>query len=314
MHLIDVHAHAFSPAYVALLERMGASEEVLRPARYVLPATREDAFEQRLAIMDGTNVERQVLSMSGLAPYFLDSAAAIEGAQFLNNEHASICRNLPSRFSFFATLPMPHVDAALEEIQRAYDDLGAVGVTFTTSILARPLSDPAFEAVFEELNRRKGVVFLHPPGLSCGSPELRQSGHAWSIGAPLEDALCALQLMQAGFPKRYPELKIIVPHLGGFLPFLRYRLDLSAAVTMRGQEPPSQQMRKFWWDTANGEPDALLNTVHVCGADKVVFGSDYPFWNGPAYQHTVDYLELAGLSEVDLAAIRYDNAHALLGF
>ena len=119
--------------------------------------------------------------------------------------------------------------------------------------------------------------------------------------------------MQAGFPKRYPDLKIIVPHLGGFLPFLRYRLDRGADFMMRGQDLPSVQMRKFWWDTANGEPDALLNTVHVCGADKVVFGSDYPFWNGPAYQHTVDYLESAGLSEPDLAAIRFDNARTLLG-
>src|ERR1700678_1154270 len=92
------------------------------------------------------------------------------------------------RFSFFATLPLPHVDAALSELERARE-LGAVGVTFSTSVLGRPLTDAACAEVFAELDRRAAIVFLHPPGLACASPLIRESGLAWSLGAPIEDAV-----------------------------------------------------------------------------------------------------------------------------
>jgi 6-methylsalicylate decarboxylase len=306
---IDVHAHAFSPAYVDLLERLGAPPEVVEPARTVLG---ESDLARRIGTMDESGVERQVLSMSAATPYFDLPSSAIEAARFLNDEHAAVCRAHIGRFSFFATLPMPHVDAALEELQRAFSELGAAGVTFTTSIRSRPLTDPAFSEVFAELDRRNAVVFLHPPGLACGSALIRESRLVWSLGAPIEDAVCAMQLMQAGFPRRYPRLKIILPHLGGFLSFVRYRVDRSAARSMPGEDPPSLQMRRFWYDTANGEPDSLFSAVAAYGAERLVFGSDYPYWTGESYRHAVDYLETAGLSEAELSAVRYDNANRIL--
>ncbi len=185
-------------------------------------------------------------------------------------------------------------------------------MTFTTSIQARPLADPAFAEIFAELNQRAAVVFLHPPGLACASPIIRESGLAWPLGAPVEDAVCALQLMQAGFPRRYPQLKIILPHLGGFLPFLRYRLDRGAERKYPNDDPPSVQMRKFWYDTANGEPEALTHAVHAYGSDRILWGSDYPYWREDSYQRAVEYLALTGLPEHDLDAIRHDNAVGLL--
>lgn len=309
---IDVHAHAFSAPYVDLLERLGAHRDVIAPARMVVAATPDDDLRDRLAHMDEGGVERAILSMSAATPYFDEAAPAIGAARFLNDEHAGRCRDHPARFSFFATLPMPHVDAALAELARAVDELGAVGVTFTTSIQGRPLTDPAFAPVFAELDRRAAVVFLHPPGLACASPLIRESGLAWSLGAPIEDAVCALQLMQAGFPRRYPHLKIILPHLGGFLPFLRYRLDRGADRKFPGDDPPSVQMRKFWYDTANGEPEALTHAVHAYGIDRILWGSDYPYWREESYQRAVDYLALTGLPEHDLDAIRYGNAAQLI--
>jgi predicted TIM-barrel fold metal-dependent hydrolase len=303
-----VHVHYFSRAYVDLLAAAGADERMLNDARRVVTATSDDVAE-RLAVMDGSAVERQILSMSAATPYFADRTAAVRGAQFINDEHATLCRNHPERFSFFAALPMPHVDAALTEIPRAFDDLHAAGVTFTTSINGRPLTDPAFEPVFAELNRRAAVVFLHPAGFGCESHLIEDSGLSWPVGAPVEDAICAMQLLQAEFPRRFPRLKIIVPHLGGFLPFIRYRLD--KARRMPGGDPASVQLRKLWYDTANGEPDALAHAVNVYGADRILFGSDYPYWTGDAYLHAVHYLEQIGLSEYDIAAIRNGNARRL---
>ncbi len=312
MRHIDVHAHAFSAAYVDLLEHLGAGDEVVAPARMVVASSPESDIRDRLAVMDESNVDRQILSMSAATPYFEDASAAVRAAQFLNDEHAVLCRAHPERFSFFATLPMPHVDAVLDELRRACDELGAAGATFTTSIRGRSLADPAFRDVFDELDRRAAVVFLHPPGLSCASSLIRESGLAWSLGAPIEDAVCAMQLIRAGFPRRYPRVKIILPHLGGFLPFLRYRLDRGADRKMPGEDPPSVQMRRFWYDTANGEPDALLHAVRVYGVDRVIWGSDYPYLTGDSYRRAVEYLDLTGLPAGDLAAIRYENARNLV--
>ena len=262
--------------------------------------------------MDGSRVGRQVLSMSAATPYLNDRAGAERAARFLNDEHAALCRTHPERFGFFATLPMPHVDAALEEIRRAFDDLHALGVTFTTSVNACSLADPAFAPVFAELDRRAAVVFLHPPGFACESPIVAESGLTWPVGAPVEDAVCALQLARAGFPERYPALKIVIPHLGGFLPFLRYRLDKAGERKRApGEDPPSLRLRKFWYDSANGEPDSLAHAVKAYGADRIVFGSDYPYWTDASYEHAVHYMEKAGLTEHEMTAIRNGNARHL---
>jgi 6-methylsalicylate decarboxylase len=307
-----VHAHYFDRAYVDLLESLGVDARIIPDARRALSAAPDNGIAERLDVMDRSGVERQMLSMSAVTPYLDDAAAAVRGAQFLNDRHAELQRSHPGRFGFFATLPMPHVDECLAEIRRACDDLNAAGVTFTTSIRSRSLADPAFEAVFAELERRAAVVFLHPSGFACESAMFEASGLGWTLGAPVEDALCAMQLVRAGFPARYPHLKIIVPHLGGFLPFLRYRIDKTRPQSGPGAEKASVALRKFWYDTANGEPASLRHAVDVYGAGRILFGSDYPYWADESYDHAVRYLELAGLGESELAAIRSGNARALL--
>jgi aminocarboxymuconate-semialdehyde decarboxylase len=303
---IDVHAHAFSADYVRLLEELGAKSEVMHTTRGVF----SDGHQKRLEVMDYGGVERQVLSMSAATPYFDDVTSAVRAARFINDEHAGMCRRYPQRFSFFCVLPMPHADASLAEFTRCVDDLGAAGVTFTTQIGDRPLTDPAFAEIFAELDRREQVVFLHPPGLGCASPIIRD-GLSWSIGAPIEDAACAMQLMRADWPRRYPRLKVILPHLGGFIAFLRYRLGRSADPNIPS---PVEQMRKFWYDTANGEPAALRASIECYGLDRLVFGTDYPYWlPGTGYEQAVGYISHVGLTPDEVNAIRFGNAQAMFG-
>lgn len=311
---IDVHAHAVSGAYAALLERLGASHDVMHSTRnMVFPSQAED-LEKRLAVMERGNVARQIVSMSASTPYFDDVAAAREAARFINDEHAELCRSMPDRFSFFCVLPMPHVDASIAELDRALTQLGAAGVTFTTHVLGRALSDPAFAPVFAELDRRGTVMFVHPVGSACGSPMIHESNLTWTIGAPIEDAVCALQLMQADFPRRYPRLSVILPHLGGFLAFLRYRIGRSNDRWAPGAQAPREQMRKYWYDTSNGEPAALRASIECYGLERLLFGTDYPFWTPETgYDDAVGYIETIGLSDAEVAAIRRDNARRLFG-
>jgi 6-methylsalicylate decarboxylase len=307
---IDVHVHSLSKQYVDLLEELGAEREVTRWAREIVPYADEAGIQRRLEIMERSQVERQVLSMSAATPYLDDADAGARAARFINDEHAELCRRYPDRFSFFATLPMPHIDACLAELDRATRDLNAAGVTFTTHIRGRVLSDPAFAEIFAELDRRGTVVFLHPPGFSCYSPLIER--HQWTLGAPIEDAVCALDLMKAGFPRRYPNCKIILPHLGGFLAFLRYRTTRNADRNMPTEDTPTVQMRKFWYDTASGEPEALRIAATCYGAARLLFGSDYPYWDRD-YDVTWQFLDQAGLSAAEVAGVRSENARALFG-
>ena len=172
---IDVHAHYFDPAYVDLLERNGADPRVVFDARAVVALPENLEIARRIGIMDGSGVQRQVLSMSAVSPYLNGAAAAVEAARRINDLHAATVQKHPDRFGFFAALPMPHVDAALAELARAFEELPAAGVTFTTSINGRSLADPEFEPVFAELDRRAAVVFLHPPGFACDRARSRRA-------------------------------------------------------------------------------------------------------------------------------------------
>jgi 6-methylsalicylate decarboxylase len=203
-------------------------------------------------------------------------------------------------------LPMPHVKAALAEIARCLDELDMWGVTMTTSILGTSLADPAFDPIYAELDKRGAVLFLHPAGLACGSPELVETGLTWPLGAPFEDSMAVLELLQSGF-------KTIVPHLGGTLPFLIQRLDHMAQRFMPGKGVPREELRKFWYDTVNGHPPSLRLAIETFGLERIVFGTDWPFWKGEAHQLAADHLDQSGLTAAQIAAIDSGNARALFG-
>jgi len=310
---LDVHAHYFSKEYLALLERLGIDAQRLEPGHRLLHPTREADFAERFAAMDRAGVDKQILSVSGVTPYSLEERNAVEGARFANDCYAGIVRELPARFAAFGVLPMPHVVASLAEIARALDDLDLWGVTIMTSILGTSLADPAFDPIYSELDRRGAVLFIHPAGLACGSAELVATGLTWPLGAPFEDSMAILELLQTGFTQRFPRIRTIVPHLGGTLPFIIQRLDHMAQRYMPGKGVPRDEMRKFWYDTVNAYPPSLRLAIETFGIDRVVFGTDWPFWKGDAHQLAADYLAQAGLTPEEIAAIDSGNARALFG-
>jgi predicted TIM-barrel fold metal-dependent hydrolase len=310
---LDVHAHYFSKEYIALLERLGIEKDRLEPGYRLLHQTREADFAERFAAMDRAHVDKQILSVSGVSPYSLEEKSAVEGARFANDQYAALAREMPARFAAFAILPLPHVKAALAEIARSLDELDMWGVTMNTSILGTSLADPSFDPIYAELDKRGAVMFLHPAGLACGSAELVATGLTWPLGAPFEDSMAVLELLQSGFTQRFPRIRTIVPHLGGTLPFLSQRLDHMAQRFMPGKGVPSDVLRSFWYDTVNGSGPSLRHAIETFGLDRLVFGTDWPFWKGEAHQHAADYLEGAGLSPAQVAAIDSGNARALFG-
>ncbi len=271
--------------------------------------------------MDEVGIDLQVLSTASSMPYFAGEADAVTAARLANDLYADLCRQYPQRFAAFGTVPLPHVDAALAEVERCLSGLGFLGITVGCSVAGRQLDDPAFAPFWAELDRRGAVLFLHPQGVDCG-PGTTDFGLAWLLGAPVEDTVAALRLLFAGLLDRYPRVRIIVPHLGGVLAFLVQRIDDLTAHSVSRQPtdaqvpaisgPPSRYYRRLWYDTVNSHPAALRCACESFGADRLL-GTDFPYLAGPQWPPLVRYVEEAGLSPAETAAILGGNAQALLG-
>ena len=310
---IDVHAHYFPLEYLDRLDLYGGSAVTGLIRRMKLDFADFSGLQEHLRNMDRSQVDLQVLSVSGQLPYFGKESDALDAARLGNDIYARIVREYPKRFAAFACTPLPHVQAAIAETRRALDELGMVGVTAGTVVLGMSITDPAFDGFFAELNRRKAVLFIHPIGGGLGSQLIETTKLVWPVGAPLEDTVCLLQFMQANFPSRFPDIKIILPHLGGFAPFLAARLDqLKDHFLPDSAMAPSLQAKYFWFDTVNGNPSALRCTKDVYGADHLLLGTDYPFWRDDAFKLCVDYIGESGLSASETDRILSGNAEKLL--
>jgi 6-methylsalicylate decarboxylase len=296
--IIDVHAHYYPPRYLALIGRPG-----LPPAAAALGG---QSIGERLALLDRTGISAQVLSVSQAQPYLPDPGRAAEAAKVGNDLYAELCAVHPGRFLAFAALPLPHVDQSLAEIARAASMPAVAGFTIGCSVPGHQLDDPALEPVFAELDQRRSVIFLHPVGQE-DTPWLAGHDLAWLVGAPFEDTAAALRLVLAGVPDRYPNLRFIVPHLGGTIPFLLAR------VTRKSTQQITAGLRGMYYDTVSGSAEALTSACRAFGAGRLLFGTDYPYCDEPQFRRHLSYLTDAGLDTAQLAQVTGATAAALLG-
>jgi len=302
---VDVHAHYYPARYADCLKEFGANTASMTAA----PGSGLN-LEQRLELLDRFNIRVQVLCVGAHQPYLAGASEATTAARLANDLYAEVRQKYRGRFEAFATLPLPHVDAALKELERAMDVLGVVGVNVGCSVAGRALDDRAFEPLFAELDRRGAVLFLHPVGAGCG-PFLDDLALNFTLGAPFEDSIAALRLVVSGMIHRYPRIRVIVPHLGGTLPFLRMRLDGSLAG--RTDYKPSEYLKRLWFDTVNENIASLHCAREAYGADRLLFGTDFPHVFGARFERCTTYIQQSGLPEEEKTAILDRNAQALLG-
>lgn len=313
---VDVHAHLFPAEYLKLLAGFGgaAGPSFISQLR---GGDSDEEIRERLAMMDRAGVDKEILSVSFSVPSTTEEAKAVAAARCVNDLYAAIVRRHPTRFAAFATVPLPFVDAAIAETSRALDQLGFAGVATTTEVLGRPLADPALERFFAELDRRQAALFIHPSGSGLHSPPMERGNFAWSLGAPFEDALCLLQLAQAGTPQRFGRMKIISAHLGGCVPFLMERLAHHDVLPAGwGPQRPAlseAEARLFYYDTVNGHAPALRCSRDTVGAERLLLGTDVPFNRGDGHRKMVEYVAASGLPAREIAAIYGENALRLFG-
>lgn len=309
---IDIHAHLWSEDYLDLLDSYGRTDTATQRGMGAGDTAAE--LESRFALNDSAGIEHQVLSVTPQSPHFENADHAVHAARVANDLYADIVRQRSSRFSAFVALPLPHIDAALAEMARGLDDLGMAGVAVTTDILGRSLADPHFTPVFEELDRRASVLYIHPSGHDACTPLIAEHHMRWMVGAPMEDTIAAMQLILAGIPSRYPRIRIVLSHLGGALPMLLQRADNQYLwESPDTPEKPSLAVRRMWFDTvSHGHVPALRAAAASFGADRLVLGTDFPYQSGDLLRRAVTSIQDA-LPAEDAARVLDHNAATVLG-
>ncbi|MFI5634053.1 amidohydrolase family protein [Streptomyces sp. NPDC051664] len=310
---IDVHAHLWTTEYLDHLERLGKTDTDTQ--RGIGADATEADLDRRFALMDQAGIDLQVLSVAPQSPHLMEEPDAVALAASANESYAELVARFPRRFRAFAALPLPHVDAALREVVHALDDLGAVGIGVTTTVLGRTLADPIFDPLYEELDRRGAVLYVHPAGEGAASPLITGHGMTWMVGAPVEDTVAVMHLILAGIPVRYPRMRILASHLGGALPLLPRRLDDHLAFeSPETPELPSVAVGRLWYDTVSHvHSPALVAAAASFGADRLVLGTDFPYEDGEVFLRAVDYIADSGLAPEEATMILDTNAANLLG-
>jgi 6-methylsalicylate decarboxylase len=279
---VDVHHHSYHPDLVGALHRYGVTEMA---AGVPVPAwTPTDS----LRVMDGNEIAAAVLSV--LLP---DQAARLTGARGAdlvrraNELSASLVRDRPDRFAALAALPMPDVDRSLAEIAYAYDVLGADGIVLSASLPGgRYLGDAAFEPVLGELDRRGAVVFVHPnPSSGCvcrGGPEFAAEVPPPLVDFVMDTTRAVAQLVFRGVLRRFPNLRLVLAHAGGAIPYLSWRLGLAGTWVLAGRDGGADDvavlLAGLYYETAQSTGAAALRCLRTVTDDShILFGTDFPF-------------------------------------
>ena len=299
-HRIDVHHHLFPPAYRTAIGNLAAGQPAWTPS-------------QSIEEMDKGGIATSVLSVSSPGVWLGDNEQGRRLARIVNDYGAMTAKDHPGRFGLFAALPLPDIDGSLREIEYALDTLKADGIGLLTSYGDKWLGDASFAPVWTELNRRKAVIYTHPTTAACCGNN-RDEVPAVMIEWATDTTRTAASLLFSGTAARYPDIRWILSHAGGTVPFLLSRFVYQEA-TMKGKEQVlpkglMYELKKFHYDTAQGNsPPALAALLKVAPLSQILFGTDYPFRTAAE--------EIAGLTTQrfpakDLRAIERDNALRLL--
>lgn len=305
---IDVHHHMVPEFYAHTLKQLGVDDA----AGAALP---DWTPEKSLALMDATGIARAYLSVSCPGVFFGDAGQAEELARQCN-EYGSALRKQSDRFGFFATVSQTQADSAVAEVIHACDVLGADGVTLLSSVDGQYLGHPDYWPLMEELNQRKAVVFVHP-NLPRNASDIRLELPGYMIEFVFDTTRAVANLITSGTLEKFPDIRFILSHAGGTVPYIAWRLSLCDFVLDKDNKFPQgtlHYLKQFYYDTALSPSPYMLGSVReLIGMERLLFGSDFPF--APELLVHAEVSELANLSlrEVEHNAVAYGNAQALFG-
>ena len=260
--------------------------------------------------MDKSGVATSITSLinPGMQAWAGDVAGSRKIARESNEYAARLSRDYPGRFGSFASIPFPDIEGSLREIEYALDTLKADGIYLWTSYGGKLLGDPDFFPILEELNRRKVVVYTHPASPAC-CVNIMPYISINAIEGPVDTTRTMISLIFQGGAAKFPDIKWIFSHSGGVTPFLLSRFQREEEEKDRKSVMPNglmHELRKFYYDTAQGHHEGALKALlAIIPVSQVLYGTDYPFWDGGRVNAD---LAKGGLTAADLMAIDRGNA------
>jgi 6-methylsalicylate decarboxylase len=305
---IDVHHHILPPPYM-LRARDRILEISDRDHSALLNWTPARAVEE----MDRTGIATAITSLSLPGVWFGGVEAARSLARSCNEYAAQMIKDYPGRFGLFAAVPLPDTEGSLREIAYAFDVLKADGIGLMSNYDDKWPGDPAFAPVFEELNRRKAIVFIHPTAPSCCT-HLMPGIAASTVEFLFDTSRAIISLLVNGTLSRFPDTRFIFCHAGGTMPVVAARtkafIERHKDIADRIPNGVSSELRKLFYDVANSmNPSSMAALMNLVPTSQLLFGSDFPYVPCAV---TANGLDRFGLSAGDLQAVNRGNAFRLL--
>jgi len=269
---------------------------------------------QRLEDMDRVGIDVEVVSLSTPNVFFTDANHQPEIARMVNDSYAELIAKHPTRFKGFASIPMDVPDAALDELHRAVDELKLNGVILLSNIGGKPLTSPEYRSFFAEANRMKLCILLHPM-LPANTEPFREYVLGPIVGFMFDTTLAVARMCFDGMFHEFPDIRWIVAHLGGAVPYLMERLDNGwrdfSECRAKIDELPSTYLKKLYYDTVNFNSHMLNMVREMIGSDHMVMGSDYPHLLG-SIERAVSSIEGLDIPDAEKRRIFEGTALSIL--
>jgi len=308
---IDVHHHILPPNFVSALNSLSIPWTGG-------PEVPSWSLQQAHDMMGAMGIDAAVASPSPGVYWGGDTAFAVKLARETNEFVADVVRDDPEHFGGFATIPLPDVDASLEEVEYAYDTLGLDGVVLYTSQGDRYLGDRSYDPFFEELDRRKAIVFIHPTTIPPGADATGLTIPFGVAEFTFDTTRAVMNMLYSGTLERYPSIRYIVSHTGGTIPYLAWRIaGASYLPELRDRASKTDGLallQKLYYDTALSTSEFVFGALkEFVPMSQVLFGSDFPYI-GPAVLQAERYgLENSKVLD-DAARAAIDRGNALTLF
>lgn len=296
---VDVHTHIIIPEYLEVLKANGAELEETFP----LP---EWDAGRHIAFMDSADIRTAVLTMPAPHPYYGNAGESAECIRRINEVSARIKQQYPDRFKFCAALPLPNVDAAIREAVYALDTLGADGVKLATNSRGQYLGDEALNPLMEVLNERHAVIIIHPHRPTPYQEKIIACTPLAMYEYPAETTRAVVNMLARNVLVSYPNLKVVVPHCGSFLPLALPRMKsiLPAMVKLGYMQPIDWEgnLSRLYFDLA-GSPtvEVLRSLLTITTPDHILYGSDYPYMPADVLKSNLHKLKQTLASDKEFA-------------
>ena len=310
---IDVHSHNILPEFTALLERHDAALEETFP----LPAWN---ITSHLQFMEAAGIETSVLSMPAPQPYFGDTEECRRAIRSYNEACARLKAAYPGKFLFCASLPLPDVGAAVREAIYALDTLGADGIKLATNSRGQYVGDADLDPLMKVLNERRAVLILHPHKPTPVSETVITTAPLAIYEYPAETTRAVINMISRNVPARCPNIKIVVPHCGSFLPLAIPRMKaVHPVMQAKGFMEPvdwESNLSPLYYDLAGGAtPEVVKALLTITTPDHLLYSSDYPYQPEAVLISGLErlrtWMKEDAMLEPYTERILYENAHHL---